>query len=48
MVRPFESTIKAVEVAKLNGAITIGFLGFDGGKVKELLVYKIGLKVRLK
>jgi D-sedoheptulose 7-phosphate isomerase len=33
--------IKAVEVAKLNGAITIGFLGFDGGKVKELLDYCI-------
>lgn len=32
-----KNVINAVEVAKLNKAITIGFLGFDGGKVKDLL-----------
>lgn len=29
--------LKAIEVAKRFKAITIGFLGFDGGKVKDLV-----------
>ena len=29
--------LKAVEYARKNGAITIGFIGFGGGKLKELV-----------
>jgi len=35
------NVLKAVEYARECNAITIGLLGFDGGKVKNLLDYKI-------
>ncbi len=33
--------IKALEVAKQSKAITVAFLGFDGGKVKDLVDYPL-------
>lgn len=36
--------IKAVKTAKELGAKTIGFLGFDGGKVKDLVDYPLVFK----
>ena len=30
------NVIKAIEFANSNGGISIGFLGFDGGKIKEI------------
>jgi D-sedoheptulose 7-phosphate isomerase len=36
-----QNIINAVKTASNAGAITIGFLGFDGGKVKELLDHYI-------
>ena len=30
------NVLKAMEFAKSNGAITVGFIGFNGGKLKEL------------
>lgn len=35
------NVVKAVEYAKSCNAITIGLLGFNGGKVKDLLDYEI-------
>lgn len=32
-----ENIVRAIEVAKENKAVTIGFLGFDGGKAKNML-----------
>lgn len=31
------NVLKGVEVAKAKGAITIGFIGFDGGRLKDLV-----------
>jgi len=31
------NVLKAIEFARSNGAITIGFIGFGGGKLKELV-----------
>lgn len=31
------NVLKAIEYARRNGAITIGFIGFGGGKLKELV-----------
>ena len=31
------NVLKAVEFARNNGALTIGFIGFGGGKLKELV-----------
>jgi D-sedoheptulose 7-phosphate isomerase len=31
------NVLRAIEFANEQGAITIGFLGFDGGKAKELV-----------
>ena len=31
------NVLKAIEYARHNGAITIGFIGFGGGKLKELI-----------
>lgn len=36
-----KNVIKAVELARKMEAVTIGFLGFDGGKLKDLVDYKI-------
>jgi D-sedoheptulose 7-phosphate isomerase len=32
-----QNVLNGVKVAKANGATTIGFIGFDGGKLKELV-----------
>jgi len=36
--------VKALQYAKSNGAITIGFLGFSGGKAQKLVDYSIVFK----
>ena len=36
--------IRAVEYAKEQNAITIGLLGFNGGKVKDMLDYELTVK----
>jgi D-sedoheptulose 7-phosphate isomerase len=36
-----KNIIHAISLAKKSKAITIGFLGFDGGKLKELVDFKI-------
>ena len=36
-----ENILRAIELANKQGAITIGFLGFDGGKAKEITDYNI-------
>ena len=35
------NVVKAMEVAKEGGAVTIGLLGFDGGKVKDMVDHYI-------
>ncbi len=40
------NVLKAVEYARRNGAITIGFIGFGGGKLKELAHKSIVLSSR--
>jgi D-sedoheptulose 7-phosphate isomerase len=37
--------IRAIEYANRNGAVTIGFSGFDGGKLKQTAKYPIHVKV---
>lgn len=37
--------IKAIAYANNNSAVTIGFCGFDGGKLKKLAKYPIHVKV---
>ena len=37
--------IQAIEYANKNGATTIGFCGFDGGKLKKTAKYSIHIKV---
>jgi D-sedoheptulose 7-phosphate isomerase len=37
--------IRAIEYANNNGATTIGFCGFDGGKLKKTAKYSIHVKV---
>ena len=37
--------IRAIEYANHNGATTIGFCGFDGGKLKKTAKYSIHIKV---
>jgi D-sedoheptulose 7-phosphate isomerase len=37
--------IKAIKYANNNGATTIGFCGFDGGKLKKTAKYSIHIKV---
>lgn len=32
-----KNVVKAVQYARDSGAVTVGFLGFDGGRVKKLL-----------
>lgn len=36
-----KNILKAVELASRSGATTIGFLGFDGGKLKNMVDYYI-------
>ena len=38
--------LKAIEFARKNGAVTIGFIGFGGGKLKELVHKSIVLSSR--
>jgi D-sedoheptulose 7-phosphate isomerase len=38
------NVLRAVELAKESNAITIGLLGFDGGKVKKMLDYDVTVK----
>lgn len=38
------NVIKAIEYANDNGGISIGFLGFDGGKMKEICYHYINVK----
>jgi D-sedoheptulose 7-phosphate isomerase len=38
------NVLRAVEYAKKCNAITIGLLGFDGGKVKDMLDYEMTVK----
>ncbi len=35
------NTVKALEFAKENGGVSVAFLGFDGGKMKDLADYAI-------
>jgi D-sedoheptulose 7-phosphate isomerase len=37
--------IRAIEYANRNGALTIGFCGFDGGKLKKTAKHSIHIKV---
>lgn len=39
-----KNIINAINLAKKNKAITIGFLGFDGGKLKDIVDFKILIK----
>lgn len=39
-----KNIIKAIELASQHGAITVGFVGFDGGKLKEKVKYCIHVK----
>ena len=36
-----KNVLDAVNLAKKNNAITVGFIGFDGGKLKDLVDFKI-------
>jgi D-sedoheptulose 7-phosphate isomerase len=36
-----ENVVRAVEYARDRGATTIGFLGFDGGRLSEIVDYKV-------
>lgn len=36
-----KNVLDAVKLAKKNNAITVGFIGFDGGKLKDLVDFKI-------
>lgn len=40
------NVLKAIEYARKNGAITIGFIGFGGGKLRELVNKSIVLSSR--
>jgi D-sedoheptulose 7-phosphate isomerase len=40
-----KNIIKAIDYANNNGATTIGFCGFDGGKLKKIAKYPIHVKV---
>jgi D-sedoheptulose 7-phosphate isomerase len=40
------NVLKAIEYARRNGAITIGFIGFGGGKLKELVHKAVTLSSR--
>ncbi len=40
-----KNVIKAIEYAKSIGATTIGLVGYDGGKIKELTDYCIHVKI---
>jgi D-sedoheptulose 7-phosphate isomerase len=40
-----KNIIRAIEYANRNGAVTIGFCGFDGGKLKKTAKYSIYIKV---
>ncbi len=40
-----KNVVKAVEYANSIGATTIGIVGYDGGKVKELSDYSIHVKI---
>jgi len=35
------NVLKAIEYAKKQNAVTIGFTGFDGGKLKKLVMYSV-------
>jgi D-sedoheptulose 7-phosphate isomerase len=37
--------IKAIEYAKLRGNTTIGFTGFDGGKLKKIADYSVNSRI---
>ncbi|MBM3709388.1 MAG: SIS domain-containing protein [Actinobacteria bacterium] len=39
-----ENILKAIEVANTNKAVTIGFLGFDGGRARQMLDHYILFK----
>ena len=39
-----KNVINAINLAKKNKAITVGLLGFDGGKLKDIVDYKIIVK----
>ncbi len=36
-----ENVIKAIEFANKKGAVTVGFSGFNGGKLSEIVMYSI-------
>ncbi|MBN1364208.1 MAG: SIS domain-containing protein [Syntrophaceae bacterium] len=36
--------IKAIQYANKQGAVTVGFCGFDGGKLKKIVKYPIHIK----
>ena len=40
-----KNVVKAVEYAKSIGAHTVGLVGYDGGKIKELVDYCIHVKI---
>lgn len=40
------NVIKAIEYAKLKQAITIGFIGFGGGKLKDIVDYEMTISNR--
>ena len=39
-----KNIIRAIEYANRNGATTVGFCGFDGGKLKKMAKYSIHIK----
>lgn len=39
-----KNVLNAIEYAKKNGAVTIGFCGYDGGKLIDMVDYKIHVK----
>ena len=40
------NVVKAIEYANANGGITVGLIGFDGGKMKEICQYCIHVKTK--
>lgn len=40
-----KNVINAIELAKKNKVITIGLLGFDGGKLKDIVDFKIWVNI---
>lgn len=40
-----KNVVKAVEYAKIIGATTVGLVGYDGGKIKEMVDYCIHVNI---